>query len=80
MAATFTESIVEDAALAWRAFSRLSPDASRIWLIRLVAIDDSSVDRLLAEVPPNRLSPVGRDFTRQLLAENRRRVLEGDEG
>src|SRR5690606_32854001 len=64
---------------AWRAFSQISPDASTIWLDRLRAIDEDQVRRLLAEVPPQRLSKIGRDFTLRLLMENRERLLQGDE-
>lgn len=64
---------------AWRAFSQRSLQASTIWVDRLRAIDESTVPKLLAEVPPNRLSSIGRDFTNQLLIENRRRILDGDE-
>jgi len=39
-------------------------------------VEEAKVEQLLAEVPPDRLSPVGRDFTCQLLAENRQRLLE----
>ena len=64
---------------AWRLFSRKSPQSAIMWKQRLEAIDEQSVDHLLGQVPTTRLSSVGRDFTRQLLCENRRRLLEGDE-
>jgi len=40
------------------------------------AVDVTMVARLLDEVPPSRFSPVRHEFTRELLAENRRRLLE----
>ncbi|MCL2641194.1 MAG: hypothetical protein FWD53_10145 [Phycisphaerales bacterium] len=61
---------------AWRVFSLQSRTASIIWQERLRAVEDAKVEQLLAEVPVERLSTVGREFTRQLLAENRRRLLE----
>lgn len=64
---------------AWAAFSRLAPEASRIWLDRLRAIESGTVEALLAEVPPDRLSKIGRDFTARLLFENRNRILQGEQ-
>lgn len=64
---------------AWAAFSHKSRHASKVWLEQLREIDENEVQRLLDEVPPNRLSKIGRDFTLQLLAENRRRLLHGDD-
>lgn len=61
---------------AWLAFSRLAPGASTIWIDRLRDIEPERVDGLLSEVPPNRLSAIGRAFTAELLAENRRRIFE----
>lgn len=64
---------------AWQAFSQILPQASTIWVDRLRAIDEDQVRRLLAAVPPQRLSKIGRDFTLRLLMENRERLLKGDE-
>lgn len=64
---------------AWRAFSLYAPDASMIWLGRLRMIDDDGARKILEEVPLNRLSGIGRDFTHRLLIENRKRILNGDE-
>jgi len=61
---------------AWRAFSLRSPTASIIWKDRLRTVEEAKVEQLLAEAPPHRLSPVGREFTLRLLIENRRRLLE----
>jgi hypothetical protein len=65
---------------AWRAFSQKSPEASTIWSERLRLIAEPDIQTLLAEVPPNRMSSIGRDFTSRLLNENRQRMLDGDEG
>ena len=64
---------------AWLAISKKSPQASTIWVDRLRSIDDNTVRQLLTEVPPNRLSQIGREFTARLLEENRQRILRGDE-
>jgi len=62
---------------AFRACSLVSPQATRIWLMRLAAVAEPQVMNLLAEVPPDRLSAIGQEFTHALLASNRRRLLEG---
>ena len=64
---------------AWRAFSQTAPAAARIWLERLRGVDAGAIERLLAEVPPSRMSQVCRDFTLALLLENQRRLLAGDQ-
>jgi hypothetical protein len=61
----------------WRAFAARSPSAETTWLDRLRAIGEDDVARLVAEVPPGRMSPVCRDFTQKLLQENKKRLLEG---
>ncbi len=42
-------------------------------------MEETRLSGLLAEVPPHRLSEIGREFTLRLLMENRRRLLEGNE-
>jgi hypothetical protein len=64
---------------AWASFSHFSPGASTIWLQQLRRIGEDRVQGLLEEVPPNRLSKIGRDFTLRLLVENRLRLLNGEE-
>jgi hypothetical protein len=63
---------------AWQAFSRKASSAANIWLERLGAISAAAVQDLIDQVPPQRMSQVARDFTRQLLAENQRRLLAGE--
>lgn len=60
---------------AWRAFAALAPGAATAWRTRLAAIDSPTVQAVLEEVPPNRMTAVCREFTMALLAENRRRIL-----
>ncbi|HKQ49911.1 MAG TPA: phosphatidylinositol kinase [Phycisphaerae bacterium] len=64
---------------AWRGFAAKAPAAATLWLARLASIDQSIIRRLLAEVPPNRMSKVCRDFTASLLVENQRRLLANEE-
>ena len=63
---------------AWRAFSLYAPEASIIWVDALRRLADDSIRQILEAVPPDRLSSVGRDFTYQLLLENRKRIINGD--
>ena len=65
-------------AQAWRAFADRTSDAAQAWLDRLRGIDAQSIEHLLAEVPPHRMSQVCRDFTKELLLENQRRLLAGE--
>jgi hypothetical protein len=60
---------------AFRAFAERARSAAGAWRDRLRSVDEGAVARVLEQVPPDRLSRVSRDFTLQLLAENRRRVL-----
>jgi hypothetical protein len=61
---------------AWEAFSQRLPGADRIWLDCLRAVEQDAVEAILAEIPPQRMSHISREFTRELLVENRRRLLE----
>jgi hypothetical protein len=64
---------------AWYALAGRAPEAAKVWLGRLAAIGPDSLRQLLEEVPPNRLSRIGRDFTLYLLLENQKRLLAGDQ-
>jgi hypothetical protein len=63
---------------AWRAFAQKAPGAAA-WLKPLGLVDRAAVDKVLAEVPPNRMSGVGHDFTLELLLENQKRLVAGDD-
>lgn len=56
-------------------FARLDPGAAKIWLAKLGGIGFDVVDAILAEVPPQRMSPITRQFTLALLNINQRRLL-----
>jgi len=64
---------------AWRAFAAKSPEAAAIWSAQLCATSPDDIQDILEEVPVGRLSEIGRRFTRELLVENRRRLLDGDQ-
>jgi hypothetical protein len=56
------------------AFSRaasLAPAAARIWLHRLRAACPSLLERILARIPDQVMSPIAREFVRRLLIHNR---------
>ena len=61
---------------AFLAFGERSPTAMRSWLERLLAVNPADVSSILERVPPERMSPVCKEFTLALLNENRRRLLE----
>jgi len=61
---------------AFRNFAGRDIAAARIWLGKLREISEIAVDAILAEVPPQRMSPITRAFTLELLMINQRRLLE----
>jgi hypothetical protein len=63
---------------AWAAIAARAPAAANIWLQQLSNIDDTTIEQVVAEVPPHRMTDVSRKFTLALIAENRRRLLAGD--
>ena len=60
----------------FRQFAGRDRAAARIWLGKLAEISQVAVDGVLAEIPPQRMSPVTREFTLKLLMINQRRLLE----
>jgi hypothetical protein len=63
---------------AWRAFAQRAPAAAEIWAKQLAMVDRPLVEHILSQVPQSRMSGVCREFTLQLLMENQRRILAGD--
>jgi hypothetical protein len=59
----------------FRHFAQLDPGGARIWLETLARVESDVVDAILAEVPPNRMSTITRQFTSALLGINQRRLL-----
>jgi len=60
----------------FRRFAERDPVSAGIWLGKLAEIDDNRIDAILEQVPPRRMSPVTREFTRKLLMINQTRLLE----
>ncbi len=61
---------------AFTSFGELSAIAKDSWLQRLLAVNREQVWGILEQVPQERMSPVCKDFTLQLLLENQRRLLD----
>lgn len=61
---------------AFERFAARSPSAALIWRERLRAVTSDAVSGILNEVPADRMSPVCRNFTLQLLEINRQRLLD----
>jgi hypothetical protein len=61
---------------AWLEIAKYAPDAASIWLKKLRAVDDDMVRNVLYEVPAERMTDIGREFTVRLLHENRSLLLE----
>lgn len=60
----------------FRRFAERDMAAARIWLGKLGEISQKAMDGILAEVPPQRMSPVTREFALELLTINQRRLRE----
>lgn len=61
---------------AARAFMALRPEAAEIWRRRMGQVDTATIGGILDEVPPSRMSKVGKQFTLALLTENHRLLVE----
>ena len=57
-------------------FAEVDPVAARIWLDKLRTVKTDEIESILAGIPPQRMSPVTREFTLELLMINQRRLLE----
>ena len=60
---------------AFSAFKEAAPVAGNVWQARLAAVTMEEVNAIVNEVPPQRMSPVTRRFTSNLLSVNRERIL-----
>ncbi len=61
---------------AFQRFAEKDRGAARIWLGKLAGISQVTVDAIVAKIPPQRMSPVTREFTSKLLMINQRRLME----
>lgn len=64
---------------AWRAWAQRVPKAARAWQERLDGIGVQAVAHILEQIQPDRMSAICRQFTAELLAQNRRRILRSEE-
>ena len=60
------------------AFATHAPQATRSWIRRLQAIDTSKVREIVERVPSTRISDIAKQFTVELLNENKKRILQMD--
>ncbi|MCU0709705.1 MAG: hypothetical protein MUF23_15570 [Pirellula sp.] len=60
----------------FEAFAFHAPHAAKAWMRRLEAIDTSSVREIIDRVPSTRISDVARQFSVELLNENKKRILQ----
>lgn len=60
----------------FREFAKRTPDAAIAWQKRLESIHDTQVIAIVDRIPPSRISDVAREFTLELLAENKKRLLQ----
>ena len=68
--------------LALDAFNEIAtivPEAGKIWLERLSEIPVSSVNEIIDEVPPQRMTPITKRFTLELLNINKARLLDASD-
>jgi hypothetical protein len=63
---------------AWQDFAAKSAHEADVWKIQLSKVDASMLDAFLTKVPESRMSAISKQFTRELLLENQRRILNGD--
>ncbi len=61
---------------AWWEFAGLVPDEAPRWLERLEKIGPADVQRILDQVPPDRMSSICARFTLDLIIENQQRLLD----
>jgi len=65
---------------AFRAMENLDPNAARIWLDRLRGVTKGEMERIVREIPPNRMTDITRRFTLELLTTNQQRLLQPSVG
>lgn len=61
---------------AFLAFGEYAIFAKGAWLKRLLDVNEEQVWSILEQVPPQRMSPVCKEFTHKLLIENQKRLLD----
>ncbi len=61
---------------AFLQFAQIAPTGSKAWISRLHELTRGHIEDVLTELPVERMTPVCRDFTLELLCCNRQRLLE----
>jgi hypothetical protein len=61
---------------AFGEFAGHAPQAAQKWLQRLASINSKSIEAILDEVPPDRMTGIAKEFTLQLLLVNQRHLLQ----
>lgn len=61
---------------AWIEFASQQPEAARIWRRKLSEVDSTTIEEILRQVPPHRMSKICRQFTFELLTENQRALVD----
>lgn len=61
----------------FRQFGNYAESGAEIWREKLSTVKPETVKAILNEVPPQRMTPITREFTFELLMTNQQRLLEG---
>jgi len=59
----------------FREAARQRQEAGRAWLDRLAQIPDNTISGLFEQIPPDRITPAGKQFAMRMLEVNRTRLL-----
>ncbi len=59
-----------------QAFAERSPSAARAWRNRLLSVDEADVRSVIDRIPEYRMSSLAKEFTIQLLNENKKRIAQ----
>ena len=63
---------------AFQRFGSLIPEIADKWLQQLDSVQDNQIRTILNEVPNKRMTKISKEFTMELLATNRQRLLEAN--
>jgi hypothetical protein len=60
---------------AFNEFAQRAPSGARIWLDMLASVTENEICAIVDEVPSERMSPIAKEFTIELILINRNRLL-----
>jgi hypothetical protein len=60
---------------AFHSFAQFAPNAARIWQKIISGVTMEEIEAIIKQVPPQRMSPVARKFTLELMMENQQRLV-----